>query len=69
MDIFFTDSVLKKLFLGILNACLTPDCEKNVDILDQANALGIISNLPLSDPKIKMLAITIYNIKIQHHTV
>ncbi|CAB4434913.1 unnamed protein product [Rhizophagus irregularis] len=28
-----------------------PDCKKSVDILDQADALGIISNLPIPDPK------------------
>ncbi len=28
-----------------------PDYRKSVDILDQANALGIIFNLPIPDPR------------------
>ncbi|CAB4382218.1 unnamed protein product [Rhizophagus irregularis] len=29
------------------STCPAPGCGKNVDILDQADALGIVSNLPL----------------------
>ncbi|RGB25367.1 hypothetical protein C1646_771822 [Rhizophagus diaphanus] len=29
-----------------------PGCGKNVDILDQADALSIVSNLPIPDPKV-----------------
>ncbi|RIA97628.1 hypothetical protein C1645_732334 [Glomus cerebriforme] len=47
------NSVLKKkLFLGTPNACPTPGCGKNVDILDQADAIDIVSNLPIPDPRV-----------------
>ncbi|CAG8660323.1 24559_t:CDS:2, partial [Gigaspora margarita] len=41
----------KKLLLTVPNTCPFPGCGKNVEILDQADVLGTISNLPLSDPK------------------
>ncbi|PKY59916.1 hypothetical protein RhiirA4_412578, partial [Rhizophagus irregularis] len=50
--IFHRLCIEKKLFLGTLNACPASDCGKNVDILDQADALGIVSNLPIPDPRV-----------------
>jgi hypothetical protein len=47
----FTDSIEKKLLLTVPNTCPFPDCEKNVDILEQADAVGVVSNMqdsPLS---------------------
>ncbi|CAG8845505.1 36483_t:CDS:1, partial [Racocetra persica] len=41
----------KKLLLTVPNTCSFPGCGKNVEILDQANPLGTVSNLPLTDPK------------------
>jgi hypothetical protein len=46
--IFHRLCIEKKLFLGTSSACPAPDCGKSVDILDQA---GIISNLPIPDPR------------------
>ncbi|CAG8752013.1 22678_t:CDS:1 [Dentiscutata erythropus] len=41
----------KKLLLTVPNTCSFPGCGKNVEILDQANPLGTISNLLLTDLK------------------
>ncbi|CAG8687744.1 9332_t:CDS:2, partial [Racocetra fulgida] len=41
----------KKLLLTVPNTCPFPGCGKNVEILDQANPLGTVSNLPLTDSK------------------
>ncbi|CAG8847971.1 6220_t:CDS:1 [Gigaspora margarita] len=41
----------KKLLLTVPNTCPFLGCGKNVEILDQADALSTISNLPLFDPK------------------
>ncbi|CAG8534296.1 4724_t:CDS:2, partial [Scutellospora calospora] len=41
----------KKLLLTVPNICPFLDCRKNVEILDQANLLGTVSNLPLTNPK------------------
>ncbi|CAG8790628.1 18447_t:CDS:1 [Gigaspora margarita] len=41
----------KKLLLTVPNTCPFLGCEKNIEILDQADALSTISNLPLFDPK------------------
>ncbi|RIA85443.1 hypothetical protein C1645_741570 [Glomus cerebriforme] len=43
--IFHRLCIKKKLFLGIPSTCLAPGHGKNVDILDQADVFGIISNL------------------------
>ncbi|RIA98432.1 hypothetical protein C1645_113602 [Glomus cerebriforme] len=50
--IFHRLCIEKKLFLGTPSACPAPGCGKNVDILDQADALGIVSNLPILDPRV-----------------
>ncbi|RGB35381.1 hypothetical protein C1646_759379 [Rhizophagus diaphanus] len=51
LDIFFTDFVSKKkLFLGTLSVYLASGCGNNMDILNQADDLSIISNLPVPDP-------------------
>ncbi len=47
--IFHRLCIKKKLFLDTPSACPASDCEKSVDILDQADAFGIISNLPIPD--------------------
>ncbi|CAB4441329.1 unnamed protein product [Rhizophagus irregularis] len=39
------------ILISPLKRMFSPDCRKNVDILDQANALGIISNLPIPDSR------------------
>ncbi|CAG8655361.1 14059_t:CDS:10, partial [Cetraspora pellucida] len=41
----------KKLLLTVPNTCPFLGCGKNVEILDQANPLGTVSNLPLTNPK------------------
>ncbi|CAG8705822.1 6007_t:CDS:1 [Cetraspora pellucida] len=43
--------IKKKLLLTVPNTCPFPGCGKNVEILDQANPLGTVSNLPLTNPK------------------
>lgn len=50
--IFHRLCIEKKLFLGTSSACPASGCGKNVDILDQADALGIVSNLPIPDPRV-----------------
>src|SRR5687768_2420189 len=45
--IFHRLCIEKKLFLGTSSACSVPGCEKNVDILNQADDLGIVSNPPV----------------------
>ncbi|CAB4378936.1 unnamed protein product [Rhizophagus irregularis] len=50
--IFYRLCIEKKLFLGTLNTCPASGCEKNVDILDQADVLSIISNLPIPDSRV-----------------
>ena len=47
--IFHRLCIENRLFLGTPSACPAPDCGKRVDILDQA---GIISNPPISDPRV-----------------
>ncbi len=50
--IFHRLCIEKKLFLGTSSTCPAPDCGKSVDILDQADALGIIFNLSIPDPRV-----------------
>ncbi|PKC02785.1 hypothetical protein RhiirA5_363837, partial [Rhizophagus irregularis] len=50
--IFYRLCIEKKLFLGISSACPAFGCGKNVDILDQADVLSIISNLPIPDSRV-----------------
>ncbi|CAB4484888.1 unnamed protein product [Rhizophagus irregularis] len=50
--IFYRLCIEKKLFLGISSACPASGCGKNVDILDQADVLSIISNLPIPDSRV-----------------
>ncbi|GET67223.1 hypothetical protein GLOIN_2v1478122 [Rhizophagus irregularis DAOM 181602=DAOM 197198] len=45
-DMYFGERIIVTLY-GTPSTCLAPGCGKNVDILDQADALGIVSNLPL----------------------
>lgn len=40
-----------KKFQIIPNTCPSPGCGDNVEILDQADALGTFSDLPLYNPK------------------
>ncbi|UZO24851.1 uncharacterized protein OCT59_017145 [Rhizophagus irregularis] len=40
------------ILMSLSSACPASGCGKNVDILDQADALGIVSNLPIPDPKV-----------------
>ncbi|KAF0555750.1 hypothetical protein F8M41_016747 [Gigaspora margarita] len=49
--VFHRICIEKKLLLTVPNTCLSPGCGDNVEILDQADALGTISDLPLYDPK------------------
>src|SRR5581483_3016396 len=50
--IFHRLCIKKKLFLGIPSACPAPNCRKSVEILNQADTLGIISNPPIPNPRV-----------------
>ncbi|CAG8558969.1 22605_t:CDS:2 [Gigaspora margarita] len=50
--VFHRICIKKKLLFTIPNTCPSPGCGDNVEILDQADALGTFSNLPLYDPKV-----------------
>uniref|UniRef100_U9URN5 RING-type domain-containing protein n=2 Tax=Rhizophagus irregularis (strain DAOM 181602 / DAOM 197198 / MUCL 43194) TaxID=747089 RepID=U9URN5_RHIID len=50
--IFHRLCIKKKLFIGTSSACPAPDCGKSVDILDQADGLTIISDLPIPDSRV-----------------
>ncbi|RGB22126.1 hypothetical protein C1646_678053 [Rhizophagus diaphanus] len=50
--IFHRFCIEKKLFLDTSSACPASGCGKNVNILNQADALGIVSNLPIPDSRV-----------------
>jgi hypothetical protein len=50
---YFSQTLYQKKTFSWHSKCMfSPNCEKSVDILDQADALGIISNLPIPDSKV-----------------
>ncbi|CAG8562032.1 8178_t:CDS:1 [Scutellospora calospora] len=49
--LFYRLCIEKKLLLTVPNICLFLGSGKNMEILDQANPLGTVSNLPLTNPK------------------